>query len=99
MFIKYLTWGITEPIDVVVKLIQKASGDNKTFKTNFINYVKDVEKDLRSYDTKDNKRYITKAVEILEEELNNDKPSIALAMKYIIEENPSVFKGFKDVYK
>ena len=52
----------------------------------------------RSYDTKDNKRYVTKAVEILEEELNNDKPSIALAMKYIIEENPSVFKGFKDVY-
>jgi len=26
--------------------------------------------------------FITKAVEILEKELNNDKPSIAMAMKY-----------------
>ena len=54
--------------DVVVNLLSKGTGDNKTFKTNFINYAREVEKDLRSYDTKDNKRYITKAVEILEEE-------------------------------
>ena len=56
---------------------------------------------MRSYDTKDNKEYIeyiTKVVEILENELNNDKPSIALAMKYIIEKNPRALVGFEKTY-
>ena len=43
--------------------------------------------------------YIKKAVEILEKELNNDKPSIAMAMKYIIENNPKAFVGFEKIYK
>ena len=57
-----------------------------------------MEKDLRSYDTKDNKGYITKAVEILGNELNNDNQAIAIAMDHIIKNNPNVFKGFKDVF-
>ena len=85
--------------EVVVNLLSKGTGDNKTFKTNFVNYAKNVENDLRSWDAKGNKGYITKAIEILEKELNNDKPSVALAMKYIIEKNPDVYKGFKDVYE
>ena len=51
--------------DVVVNLLHKATGDNKKFKNNFINYTREVEKDLRSYETKDNMGYIKKAEEIL----------------------------------
>ena len=39
-----------------------------------------------------------KAVEILEKELNNDKPSIALAMKHIIKNNPKILERFKKIY-
>ena len=66
---------------------------------NFVNYAKDVEKDLRSYATEDNMGYITKAVDILKNELNNDNHSIALAMKHIIEKNPKVYAGFKRIYE
>ena len=34
--------------EVVVNLLSKGTGDNKIFKTNFVNYAKEVEKDLRS---------------------------------------------------
>ena len=84
--------------DVVVNLIHKASGNNKTFKNNFVDYAREKEGDHRSYDTNDNKGFITKAVEILEKELNNDKPSIAMAMKYFIENNPKAFVWFQDLY-
>ena len=70
--------------DVVVNLLHKASGKNKTFKMNFVNYVREKENDLRSYDTTDNKGYITKAVEILGNELNNDNRGMAIAMNYIL---------------
>ena len=85
--------------DVVVNLLHKAMGDNKKFKNNFINYTQEVEKDLRSYETKDNMGYITKAEEILKKELNNGVHNIALAMKYIIEKNPNVYAGFKKKYE
>ena len=84
--------------DVVVNLLQKASGDNKIFKMNFVNYAREVEKDLRSYATDDNMGYITKAVDILKNELNNDNHSMTMAMKYIIEKNPKVFAKFKQIY-
>ena len=82
--------------DIVVNLLQKAPGNNKIFKINFDNYAREVEGNKRTFDING---YIKKAVEILENELNNDKPTIAMAMKYIIEENPSVFKGFQNLYK
>ena len=71
--------------DVVVNLIHKATGNNKDFKNNFVNCAQEVEGDKRTFD---NNGYIKKAVEILDKELNNDKPSITMAMKYIIENNP-----------
>ena len=85
--------------DVVVNLLHKASGDNKIFKMNFVNYAREVEKDLRSYATDDNMGYITKAVDILKNELNNDNRAIAIAMNHIIENNPKVFAGFKKIYE
>ena len=81
--------------DAVVNLIHKATGDNKKFKNNFVNYAQEVEGDKRTFD---NNGYIKKAVEILEKELNNDKPSIALAMKHIIEKNPRALVGFGKTY-
>ena len=92
-------WGQNKAYDVVIKLISPGNKSLGSFKDSFAKYAREVENDRRIYQTKDNKGYITKAVEILEKELNNDKPSIALAMKYIIEKNPSVYKGFQDVYK
>ena len=85
--------------DVVVNFLHKGTGNNKIFKANFINYAREVEKDLRSYETKDNMTYVTKAEEILKKELNNDEHNIALAMKYIIEKNPNVYAGFKKKYE
>ena len=38
--------------DVVVNLLHKASGDNKIFKMNFVNYAQEVEGDRRTYDVK-----------------------------------------------
>ena len=61
-------------------------------------YAKGVEGDRINYETKDNKGYVTKAMEILGEELNNDNRSIAIAMKYIIKKNPNVYKDFKNIY-
>ena len=58
-----------------------------------------MEKDLRSNATDDNMGYITKAVDILKNELNNDNHSMAMAMNYIIEKNPKVFAGFKKIYE
>ena len=80
--------------DVVVNLIHKATGNNKDFKNNFVNYAQEVEGDKRIFD---NNGYIKKAIEILEKELNNDKPGIALAMKYIIENNPKALVGFNNI--
>ena len=88
--------GDYKAYDVVVNLLHKASGNNKTFKINFVNYAQEVEGDCRTYDVKG---YINKAVEILGEELNNDNRGIAIAMKYIIDNNPNVLKRFKDIYK
>ena len=85
--------------DVVVNLISYNTGNNAKFKDNFVNYAREVEKDLRSYATKDNMGFITKAVEILKNELKNDNHSIALAMNYIIEKNPKVLVGFKGIYE
>ena len=85
--------------DVVVNLLSKATGNNKDFKSNFVNYAREVENDLRSYATKDNMGFITKAVEILKNELKNDNHSIALAMNYIIKKNPKVLAGFKGIYE
>ena len=82
--------------DVVVNLLSKATGNNKIFKNNFVNYGQEVEGDHRTYDING---YIKKAVEILEKELNNDNHSIALAMKYIIEKNPKALIGFQNLYK
>ena len=82
--------------DVIVKLINHSTGTNKIFKENFANYVREVEDDKRSFN---NDGYVDKAVEILEKELNNDKPSIALAMKHIIEKNPKALVGFEKTYK
>ena len=65
---------------------------------NFVNYVKETENDRRIYNTKDNMGYITKAIEILGNELNNDNRGIAIAMKYIIDNNPKVLEGFKTIY-
>ena len=42
--------------------------------------------------------FITKAVEILEKELNNDKPCIAMIMKYIIDKNPKILASFGKIY-
>ena len=36
--------------DVVVNLIHKATGDNKKFKNNFVNYAQEVEGDKRAFD-------------------------------------------------
>ena len=55
--------------DVVVNLISYDTGNNAKFKDNFVNYAREVEKDLRSYATKDNMGFITKAVK---NELKND---------------------------
>ena len=38
-------------------------------------------------------------MEILEAELNNDKHNIAMAMKYILENNPKALAGFEKIYK
>ena len=81
--------------DVVVNLLSKATGNNKDFKRNFVNYSRQVE----NYATKDNMGFITKAVEILKNGLKNDNHSIALAMNYIIEKNPKVLAGFKGIYE
>ena len=81
--------------DVVVNLIKHYTGKNKTFKDNFVEYAQKEENDKRTYN---NDTFITKAVEILEKELNNDKPSIAMAMKYIIEKNLNTLVGFKNIY-
>ena len=85
--------------DVVVNLLQKATGNNKIFKTNFVNYAQQVEKDLRIYTTDDNMGYITKAVDILKNELNKYNRAIAIAIKHIIEKNPKVLAGFKKIYE
>ena len=91
--------GDYKAYDVVINLLQKASGDNKNFKMNFVNYAKGKEGDRINYDTKDNMGYITKAIEILGNELNNDNRGIAIAMKHIIENNPKVYAGFKNIYE
>ena len=60
--------GEFKAYDVVVNLLLKASGDNKIFKNNFMNYAREVEKDSINYNTKDNKGFIQKAIKILENE-------------------------------
>ena len=57
--------------------------------------MREAEDDKRTFN---NDGYVDKAVEILEKELNNDKPSIALAMKHIIKNNPKVLERFKKIY-
>ena len=42
--------------------------------------------------------YITKAIEILGNELNDDNRAIAIAMDHIIKNNPKVLEGFKKIY-
>ena len=81
-----------------MKLISPGNKSTRSFKDNFVKYAREKENDQRSYETKDNRGFITKAVEILEDELNNDKPSIVLAMNYIIHKNPDIIKGFKNIY-
>ena len=91
-------WGNYKAYDVILNLISYGNKSPGSFKYSFVKYAREKENDRRSYDTTDNKGYITKAVEILEDELNNDKPSIALTMKYIIDKNPNILKGFKNIY-
>ena len=64
-------------------------------KDDFIKYAQNEENDKRTYN---NDTFITKAAETLKEELNNDDHSIALATKYIIEKNPKILVGFKNIY-
>ena len=85
--------------EVVVNLLDKATGVNRDFKTNFIAYAKGKEGDRINYDTRDNMGYVTKAIEILGEELNNDKRDMAIAMKYIIDNSTFVYAKFKEIYK
>ena len=85
--------------EVVINLLSKNTGANRTFKDNFVNYAREKENDRRSYATNDNMGYITKAVDILKNELNNDNRAVAIAMKHIIENNPKVYAGFKNIYE
>ena len=64
------------------------------FKTNFEEYAKQAG-DKRIYNTK---WYAVKALEILQEELNNDNATIAYVMKDLIQRIPSTLADFKELY-
>jgi len=91
-----LNMGDYKAYDVVVNLINHSTGKNKIFKENFANYAREVENDRRTFN---NDGYVDKAVEIIEKELNNDKPNIALAMKHILEKNQKTLAGFEKIYR
>jgi len=66
-----------------------------SFKNNFEKYAEHVG-DKRTYN---NKWYATKALEILQEELNNDNATIAYVMSDLIQRNPNTLADFKELYK
>ena len=88
--------GDHKAYDVVVNLINYNTGKYKTFKNNFVDYVREKENDRRTFNYDG---YVAKAVEILGNELNNDNLGIAMAMNHIIKNNPNILKGFKDIYE
>ena len=92
-------WGQNKAYDVVIKLLSRGNKSPGSFKDSFAKYALEVEKDRRSYQTDDNKGFITKAVEILQDELNNDEPSIAMAMKHIIDKNKDILSGFGKIFR
>ena len=66
-----------------------------SFKNNFEEYARNAG-DKRTYN---NKWYATKALEILQEELNNDNATIAYVMSDLIQRNPNTLAHFRDLYK
>ena len=81
---------------VVENLIKSKKGSVivASFKNNFENYASNAG-DKRNYD---NKWYATKALEILQEELNNDNATIAYVMSDLIQRIPSTLADFKELY-
>ena len=65
-----------------------------SFKNNFENYARDAG-DKRTFN---NKWYANKALEILQEELNNDNATIAFVMRDLLNNNSSALADFKDLY-
>ena len=64
-----------------------------SFKDNFEEYARNGDK--RTYN---NKWYATKALEILQEELNNDNATISYVMSDLIQRIPSALTDFKNLY-
>ena len=81
---------------VVENLIKPKKGSVMVpvFKTNFKEYAKQAG-DKRIYN---NKWYAVKALEILQEELNNDNATIAYVMKDLLERIPNALADFKELY-
>ena len=82
---------------VIENLIKPKTGSVivTSFKTNFENYASNAG-DKRTYN---NKWYATKALEILQEELNNDNATIAYVMNDLLERIPGALADFRDLYK
>ena len=82
---------------VVENLIRPKKGSVivTSFKDNFENYASNAG-DKRVYN---NKWYATKALEILQEELNNDNATIAYVMNDLLERIPGALADFRDLYK
>ena len=88
--------GDYKAYDVAVNLIKYSTRNNKIFKENFTSYAREVENDKRTFN---NLGYVDKAVEILGNELNNNKRAMAIAMEHIIDKNPNVYAEFKKIYE
>ena len=64
-----------------------------SFKNNFENYARDAG-DKRTFN---NKWFPNKALEILQEELNNDNATIAFVMRDLLNNNSSTLADFKNL--
>ena len=81
---------------VVENLIKSKKGSVivSSFKNNFEDFARS-QGDKRTYN---NKWYAIKALEILQEELNNDNATIAFVMSDLLKNIPSALADFKDLY-